>query len=297
MVPLVDVLIPTYNRPAALAVTLACLIGQTFRDFSVIVADQSEPDAVERSGEVQAVVNVLRAHGHTVSILRNLPRRGMAQQRQFLLEQSTAPYALFLDDDLILEPYVTGSLVHAIREESCGLVGSALIGLTHADDVRANEQSIAFLQGRVQPETIRPDTPEWERHKLHNAANIYHVAKKMNLSASDPRRYKIAWVGGCVLYDAEKLRRVGGFAFWHDLPAVHAGEDVLAQLRVMEAFGGCGLIPSGVYHQQIPTTIADRTVDAPRYLNIAMNSSKGIAGSTSSAMQNPEKNQQRKNQP
>lgn len=272
MVPLVDVLIPTYNRPAALAVTLACLIGQTMRDFSVTIADQSEPDTAAESGEVQAVANVLRAHGHTVSILRNLPRQGMAQQRQFLLEQSTAPYALFLDDDLILEPYVIGSMVHAIREEGCGLVGSALIGLTHIDDVRPHEQAITFWQGRVQPEAIRPETPEWERYRLHNAANIYNAAKQMNLSASAPQRYKIAWVGGCVLYDAEKLRSVGGFEFWKALPAVHAGEDVLAQLRVMEAFGGCGLIPSGAYHQQIPTTIADRTVDAPRFLEIERNS-------------------------
>jgi hypothetical protein len=27
--------------------------------------------------------------------------------------------------------------------------------------------------------------------------------------------------------------------------------------------GGCGLIPSGVYHQELPTTIVDRSVDAP----------------------------------
>lgn len=296
MVPVVDVLIPTYNRPAALAVTLACLIGQTFRDFSVTIADQSEPEAVGHSGEVQAVISVLRAHGHAVSILRNLPRKGMAQQRQFLLEQSTAPYVLFLDDDLILEPYLIGSLVHAIREEACGLVGSALIGLTHVDDVRPHEQAIAFWQGRVQPEMIRPDTPEWERYKLHNAANILHVSRQMNLSASAPRRYKIAWVGGCVLYNVEKLRQAGEFAFWHDLPAAHAGEDVLAQLRVMEAFGGCGLIPSGVYHQQIPTTIADRTVDAPRYLNIAPDSAYDVAGKPSSVMQHRGRNQQRKNQ-
>ncbi len=273
MAPLVDVLIPTYNRPAALAVTLACLIGQTFRDFSVIVADQSEPRTLDGSGEVQAVVHVLREHGHSVSILSNMPRRGMAQQRQFLLEHASAPYALFLDDDLILEPYVIGSMVHAMREESCGLVGSALIGLTHIKDVRPHEQAIEFWQGRVRPETIRPDTPVWERYKLHNAANIYHVAKQLNLSAAVPRRYKVAWVGGCVLYDTEKLRSVGGFTFWKDLPAVHAGEDVLAQLRVMEAFGGCGLIPSGAYHQQLPTTIADRRIDAPRYLLIERNTS------------------------
>ena len=37
---------------------------------------------------------------------------------------------------------------------------------------------------------------------------------------------------------------------------------------VMARYGGCGLIPSGVYHQELPTTVEDRRVDAPRVLPI-----------------------------
>jgi len=66
------------------------------------------------------------------------------------------------------------------------------------------------------------------------------------------------------MYQTAKLRQAGGFTFWRDLPREHCGEDVLAQLRVMERYGGCGLIPSGVYHQELPTTVPDRQVDAPR---------------------------------
>jgi len=40
------------------------------------------------TGEVQAVLRVLRAHGHTIDIHKHLPRRGIAEQRQFLLEQA-----------------------------------------------------------------------------------------------------------------------------------------------------------------------------------------------------------------
>jgi hypothetical protein len=76
----------------------------------------------------------------------------------------------------------------------------------------------------------------------------------------------VAWVGGCVLYDTDKLRAAGGFSFWQDLPPRHAGEDVLAQLRVMERFGGCGILPSGAYHMELPTTVVDRATDAPLYL-------------------------------
>jgi GT2 family glycosyltransferase len=268
MKPLVDVLIPTFNRPCALAITLACLLPQTFRDFRLVLSDQSEDEPLDQSGEVLAVLNVLRAHENPVEIQKNLPRRGMAQQRQFLLDQARAPYALFLDDDVILEAWVLQNMFTALREEGCGFIGSALSGLTYIDDVRPAEQRIEFWEGRVEPEQVRPGTPAWERYKLHNAANIYHVARQLRLSPDRPRRYKVAWVGGCVLYDTAKLRAVGGFTFWKDLPARHAGEDVLAQLRVMDAYGGCGLIPAGVYHQQLPTTLPDRSVDAPKVLEI-----------------------------
>jgi hypothetical protein len=82
------------------------------------------------------------------------------------------------------------------------------------------------------------------------------------------RLYRVAWVGGCVLYDVARLRSVGGFEFWQDLPIEHCGEDVLAQLRVMARYGGAGLFPSGAYHQELPTTVTERRVNAPEVLSI-----------------------------
>lgn len=105
---------------------------------------------------------------------------------------------LFLDDDLILEPYVVGATRAALQEEGCGFVGRAVIGLSYVDDVRSQEQHISF---------------------------------------------------------------------WKELGPRHAGEDVLAQLRVMARYGGCGLLPSGVHHQELPTTVEDRRIDAPRVLS------------------------------
>jgi hypothetical protein len=70
------------------------------------------------------------------------------------------------------------------------------------------------------------------------------------------------------MYDTAKLRSTGGFTFWEKLPPVHCGEDVLAQLRVMKEYGGCGILPSGVYHQELTTTLPDRTVNAPEYLHV-----------------------------
>jgi GT2 family glycosyltransferase len=261
----VDILIPTYGRPAALAVTLTSLVGQTFRDFRVVVSDQGEAPALD-APEARAVVRVLRARGVPVAIHRHVPPRGMAEQRQFLLDEATGAFALFLDDDVILEPDLIARLVATLARHRCGFVGSAVIGLSFIDDVRPHQQAIEFIDGDVKPESITPDMREWQRHHLHSAANLHHVAKRLGLTRERERIYRVAWVGGCVLYDTAKLRACGGFEFWRELPPEHCGEDVFAQQRVMARFGGCGLIPSGAYHQELPTTLPKRDVDAPRVL-------------------------------
>lgn len=265
----VDILIPTFCRPAALAVTLAGLCAQTFRDFRVVVSDQTEDRDALNAGEVRAAMRVLRLHGHDIETHKHLPRRGVAEHRQFLLDRVCAPFALFLDDDLILETDAIGTLAHALVHEGCGFIGQAVIGPSFVHDVRPREQAIEFWDGPVTPETVSPDSPAWARHRLHNAANLYHVQCALSFARGEYRTYRVSWIGGCVLYDASKLRAAGGFNFWRELPLEHCGEDVLAQLRVMARFGGCGMIPSGVYHQELPTTVPDRRIDAPRVLSVA----------------------------
>lgn len=265
---MVDVLIPAYTRSGALASTLTALMPQTFKDFNVIISDQTEDSELIGSYEVISAARILRSHGHRVDAYRHLPRRGMAEQRQFLLDKSTAPYVLYIDDDILLEQWAIENLVRAIREERCGMVGMAVIGLSFINDVRPHQQHIEYWEGPVRPERIRPDTPEWERYKLHNAANVYHLQQRLGLTPETVRKYKVAWVGGCAMYDAAKLRDVGGFSFWAELPTWHCGEDVLAQIRVMSRYGGCGILPSGAYHQELPTTLPDRTVNAPRVLSL-----------------------------
>ncbi|MPZ13104.1 MAG: glycosyltransferase [Chloroflexi bacterium] len=266
-----DILIPTYRRPGALAVTLAGLAAQTMRDFRLVVSDQTEDESVLEQPEVRSVVRVLRVHGHEVRLFKHLPRRGMAEQRQFLLGQAMTPYCLFLDDDVLLEPDIVERMLGCIQRESCGFVGCAVLGLSYLADFRPHEQEIEFWEGRVQPEEVLPGSPAWQRHRLHSAANLFHVQHRLGLTRARERRYRVAWVGGCVLYDTFKLRSVDGFSFWDELPNEHCGEDVLAQLRVMARFGGCGIIPSGAYHLELSTTVVDRKVNAP----LALRSTNG----------------------
>ncbi len=186
-----------------------------------------------------------------------------------------APYSLFLDDDVLCEPEVLTRLLTVLREERCGFVGMPLVGLSHAEDRRPHQQSIELWDGPVLPETVMPGSDAWQRHVLHNAANAWHVQQSFDLQRDRTLRYKVAWVGGCVLYDTAKLRSVGGFDFWPELPVEHCGEDVLVQLRVMAKYGGCGVLPTGAYHQELPTTVEDRRYDAPQVLHV-----NALAGSS-----------------
>lgn len=266
----IDILIPTCNRAPALAVTLTSLCAQTLRSFRVVVSDQSDTQHAQgrpfASGEVLAALQVLRAHGHEIETHIHLPQRGLAEHRDFLLSRARAPYCLFLDDDVIVEPDLLQRMHAALQQQGCGFVGSALQGLSFIDDIRPHQQHIEFWDGPVQPERLLPGGPEWKRHHLHSAANLTHVQQRLGLSAANQRLYKVAWVGGCVLFDTAKLRDSGGFGFWQQLPEQHCGEDVMAQLQVMARYGGCALIPSGAYHQELPTTIEIRDVDAPHVL-------------------------------
>jgi GT2 family glycosyltransferase len=264
----ISVLIPTYKRLKALAVTLTGLYYQTERSFDIVISDQSPEPEIEKDQSVQTIIRMLEIKGNKVTVLRNLPSRGMAQQRQFLLDNCGSKYSLFLDDDLILDSHVLKNMKQVLESKQIGFVGCAVIGLSYQNDVRPHQQHIEFWDQNIEPETILPKSEQWERYRLHNAANLLHVEQKFNVHPDNPIPYKVAWVGGCVMYDTEKLREVGGFSFWTDLPANHCGEDVLAQLRVMRKYGGCGIIPSGVYHQELETTVPDRKINAPEYLQI-----------------------------
>lgn len=261
--PEVDVLIPTIERPAELAVTLAGLAAQDEPPFRVVVSDQSDDAHSIAAPAVQAMARVLRVQGRPVELVQHLPRRGLAEHRQYLLDRASAEFVLFLDDDVWLEPASIERMLRAIRALGCGFVGLAVQGLSYLGDDRPHERtSFEAWQGAVTPERMRVDAPGFARASLHSAANLVHLAAGLEVPREGWLPYRIAWLGGCVLYGRQVLIESGGFQFWRELPEAHAGEDVAAQWRVMERFGAAGILPSGAVHLESPTTVPDRSVEA-----------------------------------
>jgi glycosyltransferase involved in cell wall biosynthesis len=264
----IDVLVPTLGRPAALAVTLAGLFGQTERDFDVVIADQT-PDPAGSTGtaEVRTVVDALRWRGHRVEVHHRPERRGIAEQRDFLLSRARAPYAHFVDDDVLLEPPVMARMLATLRGEGCGFVGCAAAGLPFLEDERPDEQGIEVWEGPVRPESFASGRVPWHRHVVNRAANPLHLERRL-AAGGQVVRYKVAWIGGAnVIYDRAKLLEVGGFSFWRELPPEHAGEDALVQLLLLRTHGGCGILPCGTYHVLLPTNVPDRRLNATELLD------------------------------
>lgn len=261
--PDLDVLVPCCGRPASLAAVLAGLTAQSVTGFRLLLSDQSDGEPAYDDPAVRGVLRVLEHRGNRVETGRHLPRRGIAEHRQHLLSQSSASRVLYLDDDVLLDPTALATLLEALEQTGAGFVGMAMQGLSFVGDERPHEQA-AYEEwhGPVEPEVVRKQTPGWERWRLHNAANLVHLDRRLGPHPRGWRAYKVAWLAGCVLFDRAALVDAGGFAFWEQLPSGSAGEDVVAQLRVLERRGGAGLLPSGAWHLELPTTLSDRRVDA-----------------------------------
>ncbi len=251
---------PTINRLSSLILTLSGVAAQTLGDVRVIVSDQSD-SPVEDEPVIMTLRRIIEARGGSVEWHYRSPSQGIAEQRDFLLKQSTAEYILYLDDDVFMEPWVLQKLVDVLREQRCAFVGAFPAGLSWRDDARPAQQIVDWWDGPVGPENVEPGSREWERAQLHRAANQWHVSRK--LAPGESRLYKVAWVASCILYDRQKLLDAGGFEFWSRLPRYHSGEEVLVQNLLMRTYGGCAIAPSGTYFSELPSTVlnGEGTVD------------------------------------
>jgi GT2 family glycosyltransferase len=173
-----DILLPTCNRLASLVMTLGGVATQSAGDVRVIVADQSTHPVAD-DPVVQTLGRVIEERGGAVEWHHRPPRHGIAEQRDFLLRQATADTVLYLDDDVLMEPWVLERLLRILDHERCGFVGAFPAGLSHRHDRRPEQQKIDFWEGPVQSEVVAPESAEWERWQLHRAANLYHVAQSL----------------------------------------------------------------------------------------------------------------------
>jgi glycosyltransferase involved in cell wall biosynthesis len=213
------IVIPTYNRSAALLECLAHLEGQTFQDFEIVIVDDgSTDDTPER----------LRAYQASSRLCVRFVRQrngGPAKARNRAISMLQSPLCLMLGDDIFASPTLVQQHVQLHQDEAN--IGVAGLGLTRWST--SGQRVTPFMrwldEGNVQfayPRLLAGDNPTW--------SHFY----TSNLSVK-----------------TELLRR---FAFNEEFPYA-AMEDVELAYRISRRFGlEIRFLPGAVADHLHPTT-------------------------------------------
>ncbi len=93
--PLVSIIVPTYNRPNFLELTLQSIEAQTFQDFEVLVVDDGS----------QGIENKILCERNKKIKYQKIPNSGgPALPRNFGIKESRGKYIAFVDDDDLWPP-------------------------------------------------------------------------------------------------------------------------------------------------------------------------------------------------
>ena len=123
--PFFSVVIPSYNRPDRLVGALTALTRQSFRDFEVVVVDQSDPP-IQIPAELQKQMRIQYVHS---------VERGPALARNKGWRAASGQVIAFTDDDCIPDPDWLQNAARYFRERPiAGLEG--LVRSEHVGDPR-----------------------------------------------------------------------------------------------------------------------------------------------------------------
>jgi GT2 family glycosyltransferase/peptidoglycan/xylan/chitin deacetylase (PgdA/CDA1 family) len=181
--PEISVVIPTYNRTGLLARCLDALSAQSEPSrFEVIVVDDGSTD--ETAGFVESL-----SPPHRLRLERQ-PNRGQAAARNTGAAVATAPYCLFVDDDVTFDEDFVSLHLQAQHQDG-GIAGLGPLRLQHAEAANPLARHVAGT---------------WARHATE--------AGQLERRAT----FRDCWSGNLSV-PRDVLLAVGGFA--EDLPRKH----------------------------------------------------------------------------
>lgn len=173
--PLIDILIPTYNRAADLKKNLEILSGYIGTEISkdiirIIISDNCSPDETQK-----VVEEMLDQVEFPIKYVRNNENIGLEKNVVKVLSLASAEYVMFLGDDDYID---TGYLSFVQSEITSGEVGAIIPGLCN---LLQNGDEIA---GRVEPFETKKMNPSYQSalfasHLGHQMSGL--VLKRDNL--------------------------------------------------------------------------------------------------------------------
>ena len=118
--PLVSVIIPTYNRSRLLGRAIASVLNQTFQDFEIVVVDDASSD------DTLDVLNELSLQDSRIKVIKLDTNQGAQRARNEGIKACVGMYVAFLDsDDEWLPDKLTKQLTIFKRDNRVGVVYGA----------------------------------------------------------------------------------------------------------------------------------------------------------------------------
>ena len=112
----VDVLIPTYNRGTMLQDSVRSILGQSFKDFRIVIYDDGSTD-----DSLDQLPSDPR-----IEVIRGEENKGIAHARTQLLAQVEAPFCAWQDSDDISDPHRLRKMLDHIEEVESDIAFSYL---------------------------------------------------------------------------------------------------------------------------------------------------------------------------
>lgn len=97
--PLVSVIIPTYNRANLISRSLQSVLGQTYKNWEIILVDDASHDNIEE------VIMQEKKRIPNITYLKNTNNCGVSYSRNVGIKHAKGDYIAFLDSDDIWHPY------------------------------------------------------------------------------------------------------------------------------------------------------------------------------------------------
>lgn len=147
MMPQVTVIIPTYNRSILLNNSVASVLSQTYRDFELLVIDDSSTDDTH---DVMAKLADRR-----VQYIKNTSNKGIPAIRNIALSNTNGKYIAFLDDD---DEWMLDKLEKQLNiiENSSKSLGCVYTGcnFVFTDDKSLNQVTVPRYRNKILKELL-----------------------------------------------------------------------------------------------------------------------------------------------
>ena len=204
---LINVVIPTRNRPNDLLNILKCLSNQSIKIEKIVIVDSSdEPTSVDESAFPNLSIHVINTDIRSAAEQRNIGKRYVGNESK---------YIAFLDDDVSIERDYLSQLIELITLKQAVGVSGVAINLI-SDERRKPPHGLSGLLHRV----FLLDSSK-DGALLRSGINI-------PIRKTDNENFEVDWLIGCSLWDSHQIAEI---FFERDFRGQSLGEDVIFSVR------------------------------------------------------------------